>query len=82
MRCQTKSVKVMTQLVINIEDASVKSTLKQALLKVMNNFKGVSFDEEDSYTLNDALEEIGRGDVIRYDSVEDFLNHLRHEIQD
>lgn len=48
----------------------------------MNNFKGVSFDEEDSYTLDDALEEIGRGDVVRYDSVEDFLNHLSHEIQD
>ena len=75
-------MKVKTQLVINIEDASVKSTLKQALLKVMNNFKGVSFDEEDSYTLDDALEEIGRGDVVRYERVEDFLNHLRLEIQD
>ena len=29
----------------------------------MNNFKGVSFDEEDSYTLDDALEEIGRGNT-------------------
>ena len=75
-------MKVKTQLVINIEDASVKSTLKQALLKVMNNFKGVSFDEEDSYTLDDALEEIRKGDVVRYERVEDFLNHLRHEIQD
>lgn len=72
----------MTQLVINIEDASVKSTLKQALLKVMSNFKGVSFEEEDSYTLDDALEEVRRGDVIIYESAEDFLNHLRREIQD
>ena len=53
----------MTQLVINIEDASVKATLKQALLKVMSNFKGVSFEEEDSYTLDDALEEVRRGSV-------------------
>ncbi len=72
----------MTQLVINIEDASVKSTLKQALLKVMSNFKGVSFDEEDSYTLDDALDEIRRGDIIKYESAEDFLNHIRCEIQD
>ena len=72
----------MTQLVINIEDASIKSTLKQALLKVMSNFKGVSFDEDDSYTLDDALEEVKRGNVIRYESAEDFLNHLRREIQD
>jgi hypothetical protein len=72
----------MTQLVINIEDASVKATLKQALLKVMSNFKGVSFEEEDSYTLDDALEEVRRGDVIIYESAEDFLNHLRREIQD
>lgn len=72
----------MTQLVINIEDASVKSSLKQALLKVMSNFKGVSFDEQDSYSLDDALNEIRRGDVIRYESAEDFLNHLRREIQD
>ena len=71
----------MTQLVINIEDASVKATLKQALLKVMSNFKGVSFEEEDSYTLDDALEEVRRGDVIIYESAEDFLNHLRREIQ-
>lgn len=72
----------MTQLVINIEDASVKSALKQALLKVMGNFKGVSFEEEDSYTLDDALEEVKRGDVIRYGSVDDFLTHMRSEIQD
>lgn len=72
----------MTQLVINIEDASVKSALKQALLKVMSNFKGVSFDDEDSYTLDDALEEVRRGDIIRYESVDDFFNHLRSEIQD
>ena len=72
----------MTQLVINIEDASVKATLKQALLKVMSNFKGVSFEEEDSYKLDDALEEVRRGDVIIYESAEDFLNHLRREIQD
>ncbi len=72
----------MTQLVINIEDASVKATLKQALLKVMSNFKGVSFEEEDSYTLDEALEEVRRGDVIIYESAEEFLNHLRREIQD
>lgn len=48
----------------------------------MNNFKCVSFDEEDSYTLDDALEEIGRGEVVRYERVENFLNHLSHEIQD
>ena len=72
----------MTQLVINIEHAPVKATLKQALLKVMSNFKGVSFEEEDSYTLDDALEEVRRGDVIIYESAEDFLNHLRREIQD
>ncbi len=72
----------MTQLVINIEDASVKSALKQALSKVMSNFKGVSFEEEDSYTLDDALEEVRRGDVIRYESVEVFFNHLHREIQD
>lgn len=72
----------MTQLVINIEDASDKPTLKQALLKVMSNFKGVSFDEDDSYTLDDALEEVKRGNVIRYESAEDFLNHLCREIQD
>lgn len=47
----------------------------------MNNFKGVSLDEEDSYTLDDALEEIRKGDVVRYERVEDFLNHIRHEIQ-
>ncbi len=70
----------MTQLVINIEDASVKSALKQALLKVMGNFKGVSFDEDESYTLDDALEEVSRGEVLRYESVDDFFNHLRREI--
>ncbi len=48
----------------------------------MSNFKGVSFEEEDSYTLDDALEEVRRGDVIRYESVEDFFNHLHREIQD
>ena len=48
----------------------------------MSNFKGVSFEEEDSYTLDDALEEVRRGDVIIYESAEDFLNHLRREIQD
>lgn len=72
----------MTQLVINIEDASVKSALKQALLKVMDNFKGVTFEEEESYTLDEALDEIGRGEVIRYESADDFLTGLRHEIQD
>ena len=82
MRCQTKLVKVMTQLIINIEDASVKSPLKQALLKVMSNFKGVSFDEQDSFTLDNALDEIRQGDIIRYESVEEFLNDLRREIQD
>lgn len=82
MRCQTKLVKVMTQLIINIEDASVKSSLKQALLKVMSNFKGVSFDEQDSFTLDNALDEIRQGDIIRYESVEEFLNDLRREIQD
>lgn len=39
------------------------------------------YDEEDSYKLDDALEEIIRGEVVRYERVEDFLNHLRHEIQ-
>lgn len=82
MRCQTKLVEVMTQLIINIEDASVKSSLKQALLKVMSNFKGVSFDEQDSFSLDNALDEIRKGDIIRYESVEEFLNDLRCEIQD
>lgn len=72
----------MTQLIINIEDASVKSSLKQALLKVMSNFKGVSFDEQDSFTLDNALDEIRKGDIIRYESVEEFLYDLRREIQD
>ncbi len=72
----------MTQLVINIEDASVKSALKQALLKVMNNFKGVTFDEEENYTLDDALEEIRNGDTVTYESVDDFLSSIRREIQD
>ena len=72
----------MTQLIINIEDASVKSSLKQALLKVMSNFKGVSFDEQDSFTLDNALDEIRQGDIIRYESVEEFLNDFRREIQD
>lgn len=82
MRRQTKLVEVMTQLIINIEDASVKSSLKQALLKVMSNFKGVSFDEQDSFTLDNALDEIRKGDIIRYESVEEFLYDLRREIQD
>lgn len=73
---------IMTQLVINIEDASVKSALKQALLKVMDNFKGVTFDDDDSYTIDDALDEIKRGEIVRYESVDDFLTHLRREIQD
>lgn len=72
----------MTQLVINIEDASVKSALKQALLKVMNNFKGVTFDEEENYTLDDALEEIRNGDTVTYESVDDFLSSICREIQD
>lgn len=72
----------MTQLVINIEDASIKSALKKALLKVMDNFKGVTFDEEDTYTLDDALNEIERGEIVRYESVDDFLINLRREIQD
>ena len=72
----------MTQLVINIEDASIKSTLKQALLKVMSNFKRVTFDDEETYTLDDALEEITKGDVVRYESAEDFLANMRREIQD
>ena len=72
----------MTQLVINIEDASVKSALKQALLKVMDNFKGVTFDDDDSYTLDDALGEIKRGEIVRYESVDDFLSNISREIQD
>lgn len=72
----------MTQLVINIEDASIKSAVKKALLKVMGDFKGVTFEEEDTYTLDDAIEELNRGDVVRYESVDDFLANLRREIQD
>lgn len=67
----------MTQLVLNIENPSILPSLK----KVLNALDGVSIAKmakkrKCKSELQLAIEEAKRGEVTRWDSVEDLIAHL------
>lgn len=65
----------MTQVTLNIEDQSSWKLIRD----MMKHLPGISIApkaRKRKTGLDKALEEIRRGEVIRYDSVDDLINHI------